>query len=171
MVSQVNFEHWSFFICFSNTRVLTCGYALLWHILIFLDWSWHDLLRWISSYGMQVLVKRFLNSQSIKEGLGPLTFLKYLPPNWPVEVMTASWNCGALVRHAYSLSLSLSFSHSLCHRCSTTIKLIFNKSSVTLYFLYCNDFDRSCWYSFRYGDVLPCDSLSSLIFVLLVIWK
>jgi WD40 repeat protein len=69
----------------------------------------------------------------------------------------------------FSLSLSLSFSHSLCHRCSTTIKLIFNKSSVTLYFLYCNDFDRSCWYSFRYGDVLPCDSLSSLIFVLLVI--
>jgi hypothetical protein len=30
---------------------------------------------------------------------------------------------------------------------------------------------HTCWYSFRYGDVLPCDSLSSLIFALLVICK
>jgi hypothetical protein len=28
-----------------------------------------------------------------------------------------------------------------------------------------------CWYSFRYGDVLPCDSLPSSMFVLLVICK
>jgi hypothetical protein len=28
-----------------------------------------------------------------------------------------------------------------------------------------------CWYSFRYGDVLPCDSLPSLIFTLLEIYK
>jgi hypothetical protein len=29
----------------------------------------------------------------------------------------------------------------------------------------------NCWYSFRYGDVSPCDSLPSLIFTLLVICK
>jgi hypothetical protein len=29
----------------------------------------------------------------------------------------------------------------------------------------------NCWYSFRYGDVLPCDLLPSLIFALLVICK
>lgn len=29
----------------------------------------------------------------------------------------------------------------------------------------------NCWYSFRYGDVLPCDSLHSLIFALLIICK
>jgi hypothetical protein len=43
------------------------------------------------------------------------------------------------VRHAYSLSLFLT----PCHRCSTTIKLIFSKSSVTLDFHYYNDFDGS----------------------------
>jgi hypothetical protein len=30
---------------------------------------------------------------------------------------------------------------------------------------------QSCWYSFRYGDVSPCDSLPSSMFVLLVICK
>jgi len=29
----------------------------------------------------------------------------------------------------------------------------------------------NCWYSFRYGDVLPCDLLPSSMFVLLVICK
>jgi hypothetical protein len=34
-----------------------------------------------------------------------------------------------------------------------------------------NKNNTTCWYSFRYGDVLPCDSLPSLIFALLVICK
>jgi hypothetical protein len=29
----------------------------------------------------------------------------------------------------------------------------------------------NCWYSFRYGDVLPCDSLPSSMLILLVICK
>lgn len=62
----------------------------------------------ISSYGMQLLVKEFLNSQSMKGGLGLLTFLECVRQNWPVEVMIAVSNCGALVRHEYDLFLLFS---------------------------------------------------------------
>lgn len=58
------------------------------------------------SYGMQVVVKDFLNTRNTRKGLGLLISLELILESLPVEVMIVLSKYGALMRYPLSLFLN-----------------------------------------------------------------